>query len=78
MSAATERASMLRCVSCGAVLLYKRCQVVEGDLRCGCGSLRLRPLRADELRAWAAIEGEGALSAEGRLRAVMVRCGMEE
>jgi len=70
MSAATEQAPMFRCVRCG--------QVVEGDLRCGCGSRRLRPLRADELRAWAAIEGEGGLSAEGRLRAVMVRCGMEE
>ncbi len=70
MSAATEQAPMFRCLRCG--------QVVRGERRCGCGSSRLRELRGDELRAWAALELDGGLSAEGRLRAVMVRCPMEE
>ncbi len=70
MSAATERPPMFRCVRCG--------QVVRGEWRCGCGSRRLRDLRADELRAWAHLEGEGALSVEERLRAVMVRCPLED
>ncbi len=69
MNAATERPSMLRCLRCG--------RVVKGERRCGCGSSRLRSLRSDELRAWAAVQGETALSVEGRLRAVMVRCPME-
>jgi len=83
MSTATEGARVLRCVRCGLVV---QCGlVVEGNLpagrdtglRCACGSRRLRSLRGDELRAWAALEGEGALTPQERCRAVMVRCGMQ-
>ena len=56
----------LRCLDCGTV--------TSGELRCACGSRRLRRLRPDEARAWQACRG---MSADERARAVMVRCGME-
>ena len=67
MSALAEHEMLRRCRRCGAV-------AIGAAGRCArCGRPALRPLRADELHAWEALD---ELGLEARAHAVEVRCGL--